>query len=109
MIPAKTCVQRTSRLSHSLSVGSRIIEGLASAIGRIAVRTNQQRHVIMLRRIFNVEDYAHLRIEAATTERREIRFGIEAQAIGSFCHGTIDEKNGFTRPSVSVQAWLSSV
>src|SRR5689334_5648289 len=46
----------------------------------------------MLRRIVDVEDHAHLRIETANAERREIRFGVEHETISSVSHRTIDEK-----------------
>src|SRR5205085_8539863 len=100
MMPAKTCVQRNSRLSHSLRVGSRFMclvlgalflcfvlertflfnkvlstkyQVLTPAISRIAVRADQQRNVVMLGAVVDIEDDRDLRIEAVDAERREIR------------------------------------
>src|SRR5262249_33631058 len=100
MMPAKTCAQRNKRLSHSLRVGSSVIKRsfLTSAISGVAVRADQQRHVIVLRRVVDVEDNAHLRIETCQVERREIRFGIKDQAIGSIRYRTIDEEERLHTP-----------
>src|SRR6185503_14049928 len=119
MMPAKTCVQRNSRLSHSLRVGSRIIrlclsfvlctwffvlgtrtkhKVLTATISRIAVRTDQKWNMIVLGSIVNVEDHCHLWIEAGDAQRREIRFGIKNQPVSAVAHRAIDEKEWLDAP-----------
>src|ERR1044072_8873227 len=100
-MPANTCIQRNSRLSHSLSVGSRMIilgRRLAPAIGGVAVRTDEQRNVIVLRAVVDVENDRHLWIETAGTQRREIRFGLKNQPVSAVRDWAIDEKERFHAP-----------
>src|SRR4051812_1774280 len=65
---------------------------LAPAIGGVAVGADQQRNVIVLGAVVDVEDDRHLRIETASTERRKIRFGIKNQPVSAIRHRAIDEK-----------------
>src|ERR1051325_3266707 len=101
MMPAKTCVQRNSRLSHSLSVGSMIMmfgERLAPAISRIAVRTDQKWNVVMLGSVVDVEYDSHLRIETGDAKRREIRFCIKDKAIRAIGHRTVHKEERLYAP-----------
>src|ERR1700752_30468 len=124
MMPAKTCIQRSSRFSHSLRVGSRVIcawcfvlsaqfkmcenenkqsskyesKVLTSTIGRITVRTDQKRNVIMLRTVVDVEDDRYLRVEAVDAERSKVWFSVKDQTVCTIRHCPIDEKERFHAP-----------
>jgi len=71
---------------------------LAPAIGGVAVRTNEQRNVIVLRAVVDVKNDRHLRIETGDAERQEVWFGIKNQPVSASRHGPIDEKEWFHAP-----------
>src|SRR5262249_9096637 len=71
---------------------------LAPAIGGVAVRTNEQRNVVVLSAVVDVKDDRHLRIETAHAERREIWFGIKNQPVSAIRDGPVDEKERFHAP-----------
>src|SRR5688572_21629813 len=105
MIPAKTCTQRNRRLSHSFRVGSILsfvpgtgLYALAPAIRRVAVRTDQQRNVIVLRSIVDVEHNRHLRIETRDTQRRKIWFSIEDESVSAVGNRTVHQKERLDAP-----------
>src|SRR5258705_7980148 len=103
MMPANTWTQRNNRLSHSLRVGSIVIENwcfyrwtlLTSPISGVDIGTDQQRHMIVLGRVVDLEDHRDLRIEALDTKRGKIGFSIEDQPIDSFAKRLLDQKERF--------------
>ena len=71
---------------------------LAAAIGRISKGTQQQRHMIMLRWIFNMEDNADLRIERLDLEFGEVRFSVEDEPVSARLDGLLKQKEWFDAP-----------
>src|SRR5688572_22320229 len=87
MIPANTWIQRKIRLSHSLMVGSSIVCSaaalLATAIGGITVRANQQWYVIVLCRVVYFENDGYLREKGIDIKVRKIWVSFEHQPVGA--------------------------
>src|SRR5215210_3565794 len=81
---------------------------LTPAVGGVAVGTDQQWNVIMLRAVVDVEDDRHLRIETSDTKRREVGFGVKNQPVSAVGHGTIDEKEGL-HASVNVSPRMAQL
>ena len=68
---------------------------LTTAIGGVAIRTDEQRHVVVLRRVVNFEDDRYLRIEIIDVETREIWLGIEDQPVNTAGKRLFHEKERF--------------
>jgi hypothetical protein len=51
--------------------------------------------VIVLGSVIHIEDYCHLRIKTVETQRREIRFSVKNQTIGSVRNRTIHQEERF--------------
>src|ERR1700730_18019148 len=93
MMPAKTCTQRKIRFSHSLMVGFSLT--VKSAIRRVAIGAQQERHVVMLRVVTNLKYDGHLREKAFDVECREIGFGIEHQPISARAQWLFNQEKWF--------------
>ena len=68
---------------------------LTPTIRRVTVRTDQQRNVIMLGTVVDIEYDRHLRIETRDAERRKVWLSVKDQPIGAIGDRTIDEKERF--------------
>src|SRR5258705_7667489 len=68
---------------------------LTAAVSRVAIRADQERHMIVLRRVIDFEDHCNLRIKILDAEFREIVFGIEDQAVGAARKRLFNQKEGF--------------
>src|SRR5215470_12734413 len=79
-MPLKTCSQRSSRFAQSIT--------LAPAVGAVAERAQQQRHVVMLRRLAHLEGDRDLRIERRLAAPAEVLRGVEAEAIDRRLEGS---------------------
>ena len=67
---------------------------LTAAVSRVAIRADQKRHMIVLRRIIDLEHQSYLRIEILDAEFREIMFGIEHQAVSAARERFFNQKEG---------------
>ena len=73
----------------------------SAAVGRIAERAQQQRHVVVLARVDDLEDDRRPRVEAGPAPAREVGAGVEASAGRCPPRGGPGRRSR-TRPSASV-------